>query len=85
MGSFPQPACLTHNKVGALTHALAGTGMPGKNAFGTPSDGRASKAAFPIKLPVLRDSSRSRELLFCFLVQFIVPADEFVFTTGAPV
>jgi hypothetical protein len=41
--------------------------MPEKNAFGTPSVGRAPKAAFSLKLPVSRDSSRSRKVSYVFL------------------
>jgi hypothetical protein len=63
----PRPCRRSLNQEGALTYALAGTGMPEKNAFGTPSVGRAPKAAFSLKLPVSRDSSRSRKVSYVFL------------------
>jgi hypothetical protein len=53
--------------------------MPLKNAFGTPSDGRAPKAVFRLKLPVSMDSSRSRKL-FWFGFFTYVATDGFGFT-----
>jgi hypothetical protein len=68
------PVCFL-NQEGVITHVPAGTGMPEKNAFGTPSVGRAPKAAFSLKLPVSRDSSRSRKYVCSvFSVSFFLLA-----------
>jgi hypothetical protein len=45
--------------------------MPSQNAFGTPSAGRASKAACDLKLPVsLRAAAEAADFDFSFLVHY---------------
>jgi hypothetical protein len=55
------------NNKGALTRALnqALVCLP-KNAFGTPSTGRAPKAAFGVKLPVSIQAAAEAANCLCF-------------------